>query len=89
MGSMAEDLAEALAFAEGVALFDRIASILANNPRWNDVAAQVQEHRPDLTPFEAQLEVKRILIATDERCSPELAEAFVAGVSEARRNVGL
>jgi hypothetical protein len=73
---------------QAVELLDLIAAILANNPRWDDVAAQVAEHRPELDAFAAQLEVKRILIASDPRGGPELAEAFVAGASEARRNVG-
>jgi hypothetical protein len=76
---MGSDLARELDFWRSVQTLNLIEEIIFGNPRWDDVAAQVAEHRPDLTPFEAQLEVKRILIATDERGSPELAEAFVAG----------
>jgi hypothetical protein len=69
-----------------VELLDLIAAMLANNPRWDDVAAQVAEHRPDLDAFAAQLEVKRRLIASDPRGGREIAEAFVAAAQ--RREVG-
>ena len=57
---------------------DTLAAILSNNPRWPDVVAQVAEHRPELDAFAAQLEVKRILVETDERGGPELWARFAA-----------
>jgi hypothetical protein len=68
-------------FWRDVELLDTIAAIIANNPRWDDVAAQVAEHRPELPPHQRQLEVKRRLIASDPRGDPELAEAFMHAVS--------
>jgi hypothetical protein len=78
---MGSDLGRELSFWRSAALLDTIAAILANNPRWGDVAAQVAEHRPELDAFGAQLEVKRRLIESDPRGGLELAEAFMRALA--------
>jgi hypothetical protein len=78
---MGSDLGRELSFWRSAALLDTIAAILANNPRWDDVAAQVAEHRPELDAFKQQLEVKRRLIESDPRGGPELAEAFMRALA--------
>jgi hypothetical protein len=66
------------AFYEAAPLLDRIAACISHNPKWDDVAAQVAEHHPELDAFATQIEVKRRLIEADELGSPELAEWFMA-----------
>jgi hypothetical protein len=72
-------------FRRDAALLDTIAAIIANNPRWDGVAAQVAEHNPELDDFAAQLEVKRRLIESDPRGGPELAALLVAGAQRRER----
>jgi hypothetical protein len=78
MDDMSSDLARELDFWRGAALLNTIAAIIANNPRWDDVAAQVAEHHPELSPYNAQLRVKQILIETDKRGGPALWRRFEA-----------
>jgi hypothetical protein len=78
---MSSDLARELAFWSNAHKLDVIASIIGHNPRFGTELAKIQEHRPELDEHAAQLEVKRILIAEDERGGPELAEWFMAALA--------
>ena len=78
---MVEDLGAELAFWQAVEVLDLIAEILSNNPRWGDVAAQIAEHHPELTPYQQQLEVKCRLVEGDPRGGAELAALLRAAAS--------
>jgi hypothetical protein len=77
---MSSDLGRELEFWSCVEVLDRIAGILSDSPDFDNVLAEVQEHRPDLTPFEAKARV----VESDPRGGPELA----ALLRDQRREVG-
>jgi hypothetical protein len=77
MDSMRDDLRAELRFWSDAHSLDVIASIIGHSERWYDVAARVAEHRPELSPFDQQLEVKRRLVESAPRGGRELADWFM------------
>jgi hypothetical protein len=61
---MSDDLADELAFWEGVEFCNLVQHILVSSKgsKWRDAEAQVSEHDPTLSPYQHLLATKRLLI---------------------------